>query len=119
MTIVREKDTNMEHHNHSLEADIRAMLDLTVSRRQSLRWMFGAGAAAGLPLIGCGGGSDSASSTTAAATSAMTSTSTGTTTSTGTGSTTTTGTTTTGTTSCAVIPEETGGPIRATAPTAT
>jgi protocatechuate 3,4-dioxygenase beta subunit len=67
------------------------MLNLASDRRQTLRWLL-AGASA-LPVLGCGGGggtSDSASATTS------------------TSSTTTTTTTTTG--SCAVIPEETGGP---------
>jgi protocatechuate 3,4-dioxygenase beta subunit len=45
----------MKHHDHSLAQDIEAMLNLTASRRQSLRWLF-AGAAA-LPLAGCGAGS--------------------------------------------------------------
>ncbi|MEV4782907.1 intradiol ring-cleavage dioxygenase [Burkholderia sp. LMU1-1-1.1] len=95
----------MEHHDdnheHSLAADLTAMLNLTSDRRQTLRWLL-AGASA-LPMMGCGGGSDSASdtaSTTATTTPATTTT------------TTTTPTTTTTTTagSCSVIPEETGGP---------
>jgi protocatechuate 3,4-dioxygenase beta subunit len=80
-----------EQHEHSLAADLSAMLNLASDRRQTLRWLL-AGASA-LPVLGCGGGggtSDSASATTS------------------TSSTTTTTTTTTG--SCAVIPEETGGP---------
>jgi protocatechuate 3,4-dioxygenase beta subunit len=92
-----------DHHEHSLAADLTAMLNLTSDRRQTLRWLL-AGASA-LPMMGCGGGSDSASdtaSTTAATTTPATTTTTTTTTPT------TTTTTTTG--SCSVIPEETGGP---------
>ncbi len=88
----------MEHHDdnheHSLAADLAAMLNLNSDRRQTLRWLL-AGASA-LPIIGCGGGSDSATGTTS------------TTTPTTTATTTTPTTTTTG--SCSVIPEETGGP---------
>jgi protocatechuate 3,4-dioxygenase beta subunit len=63
-----------------------------------------AGSAAALPVLGCGGGSDAASTTsTTTGTTGATSTSSGTTTTTGTGTTATTG-------SCSVIPEETGGP---------
>lgn len=94
----------MEHHDdseHSLAADLAAMLNLNSDRRQTLRWLL-AGASA-LPIMGCGGG-DSATgttSTTATTTPATT--------------TTTTTTTTTPTTagSCSVIPEETGGPYPA------
>ena len=93
----------MEHqddnHEHSLAADLAAMLNLNSDRRQTLRWLL-AGASA-LPIIGCGGGSDSATDTTS--TTATTTTPTTTTT-------TTTPTTTTTTGSCSVIPEETGGP---------
>lgn len=94
----------MEHHDdnheHSLAADLAAMLNLNSDRRQTLRWLL-AGASA-FPMMGCGGGSDSANdtaSTTATTTPATT-------------TTTTTPTTTTTTTpgSCSVIPEETGGP---------
>lgn len=80
-----------DQHEHSLAADLSAMLNLASDRRQTLRWLL-AGASA-LPVLGCGGGGSASDST-----SATTSTS----------STTTTTTTTTG--SCAVIPEETGGP---------
>ncbi|NHZ82488.1 intradiol ring-cleavage dioxygenase [Massilia sp. CCM 8695] len=83
----------MEHHDHdhSLAQDMQTMLDMTISRRRSLRWMFASAAA--LPLAGCGGGGDSGGSvsTTPAA-------DTGTTPATGSSA------------SCAVIPEETGGP---------
>lgn len=86
-------------HDHSLAADLAAMLNLSSDRRQTLRWLL-AGASA-LPILGCGGGSDSDTST-------------GTTTTTsGTGTTTTPVTTTTPTGSCSVIPEETGGPYPA------
>lgn len=92
----------MEHHDeseHSLAADLAAMLNLNSDRRQTLRWLL-AGASA-LPIMGCGGG-DSATGTTS-------------TTATTTPATTTTTTTTTPTTagSCSVIPEETGGPYPA------
>jgi protocatechuate 3,4-dioxygenase beta subunit len=46
----------MSIHDHSLANDIAAMLDMTATRRQSLRWLF-AGAAA-VPLAGCGAGAD-------------------------------------------------------------
>lgn len=96
----------MAHHGHSLEEDLQSMLNTTAGRRQSLRWLL-AGAAS-LPILGCGGSSDTAASTTDTATSgtiATGTTTTGTTT-TGSGSTTTSG-------SCTVIPEETGGPYPA------
>ena len=90
---------NDDHHDHSLAADLAAMLNLNSDRRQTLRWLL-AGASA-LPILGCGGGSDSDTST-------------GTTTTTpATGTTTTPVTTTTPTGSCSVIPEETGGPYPA------
>lgn len=73
----------MDQHDHGLSHDIDNMLNMTASRRQSLRWLF-AGAAA-LPLAGCGGGSAAADTTTA-------------------------GTTAGSSTACAVIPTETGGP---------
>jgi protocatechuate 3,4-dioxygenase beta subunit len=78
----------MEHHDHGLAQDIEAMLNMTASRRQSLRWLF-AGAAA-LPMAGCGGG-DAAATTgggTVSATPAPGS----------------------ATAACTVIPTETGGP---------
>ncbi|GGY39369.1 intradiol ring-cleavage dioxygenase [Pseudoduganella albidiflava] len=96
----------MAHHGHSLEEDLQTMLHTTAGRRQSLRWLL-AGAAS-LPILGCGGSSDTAASTTDTGTSgtiATGTTTTGTTT-TGSGSTTTSG-------SCTVIPEETGGPYPA------
>jgi protocatechuate 3,4-dioxygenase beta subunit len=78
---------------HCLAADLEAMMNMASSRRRSLRWLM-AGAAA-LPLVGCGGGSDSSATDSSAST----------------GSGTNTGTST-GTTSgsCSVIPEETAGP---------
>lgn len=99
-------DSHDDHHEHSLAADLTAMLKLNSDRRQTLRWLL-AGASA-LPMLGCGGGSGSDStSTTSSSTSTTTTGSSGTTT----GTTGTTGTTTTPTTgSCSVIPEETGGP---------
>jgi protocatechuate 3,4-dioxygenase beta subunit len=75
----------MAHHGHSLAEDIEAMLNMTASRRQSMRWLF-AGAAA-LPLAGCGGGSTAAPAT--GGTLATESSS----------------------SACSVIPEETGGPF--------
>ncbi len=81
---------NHHDHDHSLAQDIETMLNMTTSRRQSLRWLF-AGVAA-VPLAGCGGGAADAATTS-------------------TGTTATTTTPTTGSTAaCAVIPEETGGP---------
>ena len=80
-----------EHHDHGLAHDLTALNATILKRRRALAWLAGAGA---LPLIGCGG-SDDAATTTAT-------------------STTTTGTTTapaTGT--CAVIPTETNGPYPA------
>jgi protocatechuate 3,4-dioxygenase beta subunit len=83
------KDTDMENHHHSLAADIETMLNMTASRRQSLRWLF---ATAALPITGCGGGSAAATTATTASTTA------------------TTPTTGSPGATCAVIPEETGGP---------
>jgi protocatechuate 3,4-dioxygenase beta subunit len=83
----------MDHLHHSLADDIERMLATQSSRRQSLRWLLASAAA--VPLASCGGGGsggDTAASTVSSST----------------GSTGTTTTTTTGT--CAVIPEETGGP---------
>ena len=96
----------MEAHDHGLAADLEAMMNMGSNRRQSLRWLL-AGAAS-LPLIGCGGGSDSAGATTDSS-SGTNSGTTGNTGSTGTGGTGSTGATTTSG-SCSVIPEETGGP---------
>ncbi|MYM67539.1 intradiol ring-cleavage dioxygenase [Pseudoduganella sp. FT55W] len=97
-------DSHDDHHEHSLAADLTAMLNLNSDRRQTLRWLL-AGASA-LPVLGCGGGSSGSDSSTT------------TTTSTATTTTPTTGTSTTTTTtptagSCSVIPEETGGPYPA------
>jgi len=93
------------HHGHSLAGDLDAMLRLNSDRRQTLRWLL-AGATA-LPVLGCGGGggSDSTAASTTAGSTGASSSGTG---SSGSGSGTTTTTTPTG--SCAVIPEETGGP---------
>ncbi|HEY1152171.1 MAG TPA: intradiol ring-cleavage dioxygenase [Pseudoduganella sp.] len=93
----------MEDHDHSLAADLQAMFSIATGRRQSLRWLL---AGAALPMMGCGGSSDgtstdTTSSNTGSSTNAGTSTGSGTGTGTGAGS---------GTTSCSVIPEETGGP---------
>ena len=67
-------------HEHSLAADLSAMLNLSSDRRQTLRWLL-AGASA-LPVLGCGGGGSSASDSTSA-TSTSTSTTSTTTTPTG------------------------------------
>lgn len=77
----------MNHHDHSLAEDIGTMMNMSASRRQSLRWLFASAAA--VPLASCGGGSADATSTTSTGSSGST---------TGSGG------------SCAVIPEETGGP---------
>jgi protocatechuate 3,4-dioxygenase beta subunit len=74
-------------HDHSLAEDIQTMLDMTLSRRQTLHWMFVSAAA--LPLAACGGGGDAGGSIA------------GTTPASGSSA------------SCAVIPEETGGPYPA------
>ncbi|MBA5638511.1 intradiol ring-cleavage dioxygenase [Duganella sp. LX20W] len=89
-------EINHEAHGHSLADDLAAMMRMLASRRQSLRWLL-AGASA-LPVLGCGGGS-SATDTSTTSTSASSGSS---------------GSTTTGSAgSCAVIPEETGGPYPA------
>lgn len=98
----------MDHQHTTLADDLERMLATQSDRRQSLRWLL-AGAAA-LPLAGCGGSGDGSTivSSTAAGTSGTgTGTAAGSTG--GTNSGTTTGTGTSGAT-CAVIPEETGGP---------
>ncbi|MDB5906371.1 MAG: intradiol ring-cleavage dioxygenase [Massilia sp.] len=76
----------MEHQDHSLAQDIETMLNMTASRRQSLRWLF-AGAAA-LPMAGCGGGGSDASTAPPLTITIIN----------------------TPSTACTVIPEETGGP---------
>ncbi|WP_426172088.1 hypothetical protein [Pseudoduganella sp. R-34] len=82
----------MDAHDHGLAADLEAMMNMGSTRRRSLRWLL-AGAAT-LPLIACGGGSDSTSTGSSASS----------------GSSTGAGSTGTTTGSCTVIPEETGGP---------
>jgi protocatechuate 3,4-dioxygenase beta subunit len=81
----------MDHPHHSLAEDLERMLATQSSRRQSLRWLLASAAA--VPLVSCGGGGGSSGTAVAA-----------------TESSTTGGTTTTTTGTCAVIPEETGGP---------
>jgi protocatechuate 3,4-dioxygenase beta subunit len=83
----------MEAHDHGLAHDLDTLLKQTMDRRKMLKWL-AAGGAASLPLIGCGGTSDTSNSSTA---SASTDTSTGT-------------SSTTSSASCSVIPEETSGP---------
>jgi protocatechuate 3,4-dioxygenase beta subunit len=87
----------MDHGHHTLFDDVAKLLSLGTDRRQSMRWLL-AGAAS-LSGVSCGGGGG-ASGTTAAATTATT-------------TTTTTTTPTTAGSTCAVIPEETGGPYPA------
>jgi protocatechuate 3,4-dioxygenase beta subunit len=84
----------MDHQHEGLAGDLERLLAATSSRRQSLRWLLSGMAA--LPLTSCGGGSagSSGSADASAATSSA-------------GSTGSTGSTSA---SCAVIPEETGGP---------
>ncbi|OFA00848.1 intradiol ring-cleavage dioxygenase [Duganella sp. HH101] len=89
--------THDDTHEHSLAADLGAMLNLASDRRQSLRWLL-AGAST-LPVLGCGGGGSSAGDSTSSATTTAPSTTTP-----------GTSTTTPAAGSCAVIPEETGGP---------
>lgn len=81
----------MDAHDHGLAVDLETMMNMGSNRRRSLRWLLAS--AATLPLMACGGGSDSAGSS-----AGSTGTSTGTSAGTGTGA------------SCSVIPEETGGP---------
>lgn len=83
----------METHQHGLTQDLERILAMKTDRRASLRWLLtGAASASLLPLMACGGGNGDTSTTTSSSTDS-------TNTSTGTSS---------GT--CAVIPEETGGP---------
>lgn len=84
-----EQRSDKGQHEHSLAADLAALLDLASSRRQTLRWLL-AGASA-LPVLGCGGGGSASSSSSGTGTSGAA----------GTAS---------GAGSCAVMPEETGGP---------
>ena len=88
--------THHHHHDGDLQADLDKLLHTAASRRQSLRWLFAAAAA--VPLYGCGGATGETGSTVTGTTSTTT---------------TTPATTTTAASSCAVIPEETGGPYPA------
>lgn len=98
----------MDAHQHGLEHDLHTLLKSTADRRQVLRWL-GLGAAASLPLIGCGGGGDSSTATT----SASSTTSSGSSTTSATSATNTGTTSSTSSASCTVIPEETQGPYPA------
>ena len=102
-------ESHDDKHEHSLEADLAAVLNLNSDRRQTLRWLL-AGATA-LPVLGCGGGSDSGSTVASTTSTSDAATTTGTTSTTSTTTTTTTTTTTAG--SCSVVPEETNGPYPA------
>ena len=83
----------MHSHDHGLAHDLEVLLTSAANRRQALRWL-AAGAAASLPLIGCGGsGTASAASSTDSSSSSS-------------GSSSTSGSSA----SCSVIPEETAGP---------
>lgn len=113
----------MHSHPHGLAHDLETLIRTTRDRRQALRWLSLGGAAA-LPLLGCGGGGDAASTTDTAVTTTgttagttTTGTATGstaagttTTTATATGTGTSTTTTATSTESCSTIPNETAGP---------
>ena len=79
----------MDHSHHSLAEDLERMLATQSSRRRSLRWLLAS--AAVVPLASCGGGGGASGDTVASTVSS-------------------TGSTTTTTGTCAVIPEETGGP---------
>jgi protocatechuate 3,4-dioxygenase beta subunit len=83
----------LDHHHEGLAADLERLLAAASSRRQSLRWLLSGMAA--LPLASCGSGPGSAGSADASAASSST------------GSAGSIGSTSA---SCAVIPEETGGP---------
>ena len=86
----------MDLHDFGLASDLEVMQRQALDRRRVLRWVLAG--AAGLPLISCGGSGSSETVATA------------------TGSTGGSGTTTTTTptaSTCAVIPEETGGPYPA------
>jgi protocatechuate 3,4-dioxygenase beta subunit len=86
----------MDHHSdEGLAADLERLLATATSRRQSLRWLMSG--LATLPLAGCGGGSGAAGSASDTASAGSSG---------GTGSTGSAGSSA----SCAVIPEETGGP---------
>ena len=83
--------------DHGLVADLEAIMALKASRRKSLRWLaLGSFGAAGLPLLGCGGGADATMTSSSSSSS----------------STTSSGSSSSGTSSssCPVIPEETAGP---------
>ncbi|HYD60920.1 MAG TPA: intradiol ring-cleavage dioxygenase [Noviherbaspirillum sp.] len=99
----------MHSHDHGLAHDLETILKTASNRRQALRWL-ASGAAAALPLIGCGGGGGDSTTTASTGTSSSTgssSTTTGTSTSTASASTAST------TASCSTIPEETAGPYPA------
>jgi protocatechuate 3,4-dioxygenase beta subunit len=93
--------------HHGLAHDLQR-LHRQAQRRETLRWLAASGVATATPLalFACGGGGSDGATTTA-------STSTGTTTTSGSTTSGTTSTTTTDAGTCAVIPEETGGPYPA------
>ena len=92
-----ETDQGADHdvdHHRGLAADLARLLTRSVTRRQSLCWLFVGAGSAVLPLAGCGGGVSADDGFGLSS------------------STTTTGAANTGSGSavCSVIPEETGGP---------
>jgi protocatechuate 3,4-dioxygenase beta subunit len=87
----------MDHHHEGLAGDLERLLSAASSRRQSLRWLLSGMAA--LPLASCGGASAGSADASAASSSTGSA-----------GSTSGTGSTGSTSASCAVIPEETGGP---------
>jgi protocatechuate 3,4-dioxygenase beta subunit len=91
------RDHDHERQHEGLAADLERLLETATSRRQSLRWLLSGMAA--LPLAGCGGGASTGSVDAAASSSSSS-----------TGSAGSNGSTGDTSASCAVIPEETGGP---------
>lgn len=101
-----------DNHPHGLARDLAALDRQLRARRQALRWL---GAGAALPLVGCGGGGDSGTSTDTASDTGASSSNSSTTSSTSASTTASTDLTsgTSGTTAdggCSQIPSETAGP---------